>query len=91
MLSAYDRGVSKAVVAIAELAGRESLESVLARVHNGVLEPVEPVLDRMLERNKLSYTQTVEHFTKHMPFLSESDKEWVMGRAICECLNWPIK
>jgi predicted TIM-barrel fold metal-dependent hydrolase len=48
-------------------------------------------LTRMLERNKLTYTQTVEHFTKHMPFLSENDKEWVMGRAICECLNWPIK
>ena len=48
-------------------------------------------LTRMLERNKLSYTQCVEHFTKHMPFMSERDKEWVMGRAICECLNWPIK
>lgn len=47
-------------------------------------------LSRMLGQCKLTYLQVVEHFTKHMDFLSSSDMAWVMGRAICECLNWPV-
>jgi len=38
--------------------------------------------------SKASYHQRVEHFTKELPFLSEEDKDWVMGRAIMERLNW---
>lgn len=37
----------------------------------------------------LTYTDTIEHFTKHMG-LSEHELEYVMGRGICECLDWPI-
>jgi predicted TIM-barrel fold metal-dependent hydrolase len=37
----------------------------------------------------LGYTDLVEHFTKHMG-LSDEALEWVMGRGICECLDWPI-
>jgi predicted TIM-barrel fold metal-dependent hydrolase len=47
-------------------------------------------LSRMLGKCKLTYGQVVEHFTKHMGFLSQDDMEWIMGRAICECLKWPI-
>jgi len=38
---------------------------------------------------KASYRQRISHFTEELPFLSESDKDWVMGRAIAQRLNWP--
>ena len=28
------------------------------------------------------------HFTEELDFLSEDDKDWVMGRAILARLNW---
>ena len=34
------------------------------------------------------YRQRITHFTEELPFLSESDKDWVMGRAIVARLNW---
>ena len=34
------------------------------------------------------YRQRVTHFTEELPFLSESDKDWVMGRAILARLQW---
>jgi len=37
---------------------------------------------------KASYRQRVTHFTEELSFLSESDKDWVMGRAILARLNW---
>ena len=37
---------------------------------------------------KASYRQRVTHFTGELSFLSESDKDWVMGRAIRERLKW---
>ena len=37
---------------------------------------------------KASYKQRVTHFTEELPFLSEDDKDWVMGRAILEKLRW---
>ena len=39
---------------------------------------------------KCSYSQRVNHFTEELPFLSGVDREWVMGRALCECLGWPL-
>ena len=38
--------------------------------------------------DKATYKQRVTHFTEELPFLSESDKDWVMGRAILARLNW---
>jgi predicted TIM-barrel fold metal-dependent hydrolase len=35
-----------------------------------------------------SYRQRVTHFTEELSFLSESDKDWVMGRAILARLKW---
>jgi hypothetical protein len=35
-----------------------------------------------------TYRQRVTHFTEQLSFLSESDKEWVMGRAILARLKW---
>jgi predicted TIM-barrel fold metal-dependent hydrolase len=37
---------------------------------------------------KASYLQRVNHFTEELSFLSESDKDWVMGRAILARLKW---
>jgi len=35
-----------------------------------------------------SYRQRVTHFTEELSFLSESDKDWVMGRSILARLQW---
>jgi len=38
--------------------------------------------------NKSTYRQRVTHFTETLDFLSEDDKDWVMGRAILARLKW---
>ncbi len=37
-----------------------------------------------------SYRQAVTLFTNEFDFLSATDKEWIMGRAVSEWLNWPL-
>jgi predicted TIM-barrel fold metal-dependent hydrolase len=37
---------------------------------------------------KASYRQRVTHFTEELDFLSEDDKDWIMGRAILARLGW---
>jgi predicted TIM-barrel fold metal-dependent hydrolase len=37
---------------------------------------------------KASYRQRVTHFTEELTFLSEEDKDWIMGRAILARLGW---
>ena len=37
---------------------------------------------------KASYRQRITQFTDELSFLSESDKDWVMGRAILQRLKW---
>jgi predicted TIM-barrel fold metal-dependent hydrolase len=37
---------------------------------------------------KGSYRQRITQFTEELPFLSEGDKDWVMGRAIMHRLKW---
>jgi predicted TIM-barrel fold metal-dependent hydrolase len=37
---------------------------------------------------KASYRQRITQFTEELSFLSESDKDWVMGRAITQRLKW---
>lgn len=59
LFSAYDRGVITALPAIAALAGRESIAPLFARMPQGTVEPVEPVLDRLLEGGKLSTADQV--------------------------------
>jgi predicted TIM-barrel fold metal-dependent hydrolase len=38
--------------------------------------------------DKSTYRQRITHFTEELPFLSESDKDWVMGKAIQQTLKW---
>jgi predicted TIM-barrel fold metal-dependent hydrolase len=37
-----------------------------------------------------SYRQAVTMFTEEIPWLSAEDKTWIMGRAVCEWLGWPL-
>jgi predicted TIM-barrel fold metal-dependent hydrolase len=37
---------------------------------------------------KSTYRQRITHFTETLDFLSEEDKDWVMGRAIEQRLGW---
>jgi predicted TIM-barrel fold metal-dependent hydrolase len=45
----------------------------------------------MLQRTSCSYSQCVKLFTEHMDFISPADQEWVMGRGLAACLDWPAK
>jgi predicted TIM-barrel fold metal-dependent hydrolase len=38
--------------------------------------------------DRATYRQRITHFTEELPFLTESDKDWVMGRSILQRLNW---
>jgi hypothetical protein len=29
-------------------------------------------------------------FTEEMPWLSAPDKEWILGRGLCDWLGWPL-
>ena len=37
---------------------------------------------------RASYRERIDHFTKELSFLSEEDKDWIMGRAILARLKW---
>lgn len=37
---------------------------------------------------RATYRQRVTQFTEELPFLSEEDKDWIMGRSILEKLRW---
>jgi L-fuconolactonase len=43
-----------------------------------------------LSRLTCSYRQAVTLFTEELDFLSNDDKEWIMGRGIAEWLSWPV-
>ena len=40
-----------------------------------------------LARMPCSYAQAIRFFTEEIPFLTEDDKHWIMGRGFCEWLN----
>jgi L-fuconolactonase len=39
-------------------------------------------------RSPVSYRQGIAMFTEHMPWLGAQDREWIMGRGVCEWLGW---
>ncbi len=43
-----------------------------------------------LSRSPIPYRQQVTLFTEEIPWLGAQDKEWVMGRGVCEWLGWKI-
>lgn len=44
--------------------------------------------DLTVSFDKASYRQRISHFTEELDFLSTVDKQWIMGRAILDCLGW---
>ena len=42
-----------------------------------------------LSRSPIPYRQHVTLFTEEIPWLAAADKEWIMGRGVCEWLRWP--
>lgn len=43
-----------------------------------------------LSRSPVPYRQHIDMWLKEAPWLKEQDKEWVMGRGICEWLGWKL-
>jgi L-fuconolactonase len=43
-----------------------------------------------LTRLQCTYSECVRLFTEELDFLSDDDKELIMGRALCERLAWPL-
>ena len=37
-----------------------------------------------------TYRQGVTMFTEELPWLTAEDKEWIMGRGVCEWTGWPL-
>ena len=37
-----------------------------------------------------TYQECLDHFRHALPFLSEDDKEWILGKTTAETLGWPI-
>jgi L-fuconolactonase len=43
-----------------------------------------------LSRSPIPYRQHVTMFTEEIPWLTAEDKEWIMGRGVCEWLGWEM-
>jgi hypothetical protein len=43
-----------------------------------------------ITRMPCSWKQCVTMFTEELPWLSEPDKDLIMGRALCTWLNWQL-
>ena len=43
-----------------------------------------------VSRLPCSYRECITHFTETIPFFSAEDKEWIMGKGICEWLDWKV-
>jgi predicted TIM-barrel fold metal-dependent hydrolase len=41
-----------------------------------------------LSRSPIPYRQHVTMFTEEIPWLSDEDKAWIMGRGVCEWIGW---
>lgn len=43
-----------------------------------------------LSRAPCTYRQAVTMFTEEIPWLTADDKDWIMGRGLCDWLNWKL-
>jgi predicted TIM-barrel fold metal-dependent hydrolase len=43
-----------------------------------------------LSRLPCSYREGITMYTEEIPWLTAKDKEWIMGRALCEWLRWKL-
>jgi predicted TIM-barrel fold metal-dependent hydrolase len=44
-----------------------------------------------LTRMPCTYRECIDLFTQELPWLKGDDLEWVMGRAVCQWLGWPLE
>lgn len=43
-----------------------------------------------ISRVRHTYRQMITLFAEELAWLGEDDKAWIMGRGLCEWLNWPV-
>jgi predicted TIM-barrel fold metal-dependent hydrolase len=41
-------------------------------------------------RSPIGYREGIELFTRHLPWLTGEDLEWIMGRGVCEWTGWKM-
>lgn len=58
----------------------------LTRVSGALYTAAGPAVRRLLRGRP----ECVTMFTPELPWLSERDKELIMGRALCTWLDWPL-
>lgn len=63
------------------------LHSTLRRVYDA-FGPQRMFWGTDLTRLSCSYSEAVKMFTEEVPWLTSSDKEWIMGRGISTWLDW---
>lgn len=66
-----------------------SLHPYIRRVHDA-FGPKRMFWGTDQSRSPISYRQGVTLFTEELPWLKGEDREWVMGRGICEWLGWKL-
>jgi predicted TIM-barrel fold metal-dependent hydrolase len=64
------------------------IEPYLRRIYD-VFGPRRMLWGADLSRLTSTYRECLEHFSRGLDFLSEADKEWILGRTLAQVLNWP--
>jgi L-fuconolactonase len=64
------------------------LKPYLRRIHDAY-GPKRMLWGADLSRLTSTYRECLDHFRYELHFLSDEDKEWILGRALAHALNWP--
>lgn len=64
------------------------IEPYLRRIYD-VFGPRRMLWGADLSRLTSTYRECLEHFLRGLDFLSETDKEWILGKTLAQALNWP--
>jgi predicted TIM-barrel fold metal-dependent hydrolase len=66
----------------------EDLRPYLQRIYDG-FGPRRMLWGADLSRLTSTYLECLDHFRYGLDFLSEEDKDWILGRALAHTFNWP--
>ena len=66
-----------------------NLDAHLRRVYEH-FGPMRTFWGSDVSRLPCTYREGVTYMSEEIPWLSASDKEWIMGRGVCEWLGWKI-
>ena len=66
-----------------------ALHPYLRRVYNA-FGPQRMFWGSDLARMPCTYRQMITMFTEEIPWLNAEDKDWIMGRGLCEWLKWDL-